>query len=106
MAGLDTEPLEPRPEPHDGLALCRVCATPDADAGHDWCEAAGGLVCRTCCRRRLLGDVGRMMAVSAGVAEPDEDTFGALGACATCERGQRWFARHVLGFMTRGSSPN
>lgn len=108
MAGLDTEPLEPRPAPHDGQALCRVCATPDADADHDWCAAASALVCKTCCQRLLLGDVGRMMAISAGVAEPDEDGGSGqpLVACAECERGQRWFADHVLGFMTRDSLPS
>jgi hypothetical protein len=83
-----------------------VCATPDADAEHDWCAAASALVCRTCCQRLLLGDVGRLMAVSAGIAAPDEQAPDPLGACAECERGQRWFAQHVLGFMTRDSLPS
>lgn len=106
MAGLDTDPLQTRPEPHDGQALCRVCSSADAEAGHDWCAAASGLVCRTCCQRLLLGDVGRMMAVSMGVAEPEDEDREPLGACAECERGRRWFAQHMLGFMARGSLPS
>ena len=105
MAGLDTDPLDLRPDPHDGLAVCLVCATPDADAEHDWCAAESGLVCRTCCQRLLLADVGRLMAISMGVAPP-EDGPDALGACADCERGRRWFADHVLGYMSRGTLPS
>jgi hypothetical protein len=53
----------------------------------------------------LLDDVGRLMSISAGSA-PTADTPDGLGACTECERGRRWFARHVLGYMTRGSLPN
>jgi len=106
VAGLDTQPLNIPPDPHDGQAVCRVCSTPAAEAGHDWCFAASGLVCRTCCQRALLGDVGRLMAVSAGAAPCDDDAPAPLGACAECERGRRWFADHMLGFMTRGSTPS
>lgn len=105
MAGLDAEPLKPRADPHDGVATCCVCTTADAEAEHDWCAATSGLVCRSCCQRLLLDDVGRLMAISMGAAPPAE-TPEALGACAECERGRRWFAQHVLGYMTQGSAPS
>lgn len=105
MAGSDAWPLEPRIDPHDGVATCCVCATADAQADHDWCAATSGLVCKACCQRMLLDDVGRLMSISAGSA-PTADTPDGLGACTECERGRRWFARHVLGYMTRGSLPN
>ena len=105
MAGLDTEPLEPRRDPHDGLATCAVCATPDAGAGHDWCAATSAIVCQACCQRLLLDDVARLMGIANG-SEPPAESPEALGACAECERGRRWFAQHVLGHMTRGSTPS
>jgi len=108
VAGLDTQPLNHTPDAHDGQAVCRVCSTPAADAGHDWCSAASGLVCRTCCQRALLGDGGKLIAASAGTAPTpcDDECPGPLSACAECERGRRWFADHMLGFMTRGSTPS
>jgi hypothetical protein len=102
MAGLDTDPLPLTPVPQDGQARCRLCATGDPDAGHDWCRAVSGLVCEACCHRVLLGDFGRVMAVAFGAADAEP----SLGACAECERGQRWFARQVLGAVTHGNLPS
>jgi hypothetical protein len=103
MAGLDTEPLSYPDPPHDGQARCRVCATGSPEAGHEWCDALSGLVCADCCQTVLLGDLGRLLAMTLdGRAEP----VIAQSACARCERGQRWFAGHVLGVMTRGTLPS
>jgi hypothetical protein len=54
----------------------------------------------------LLADVSRIMAGSGDAFAADDDEPGPLGACAGCERGRRWFAQHVIGFMTRGSLPS
>jgi hypothetical protein len=66
MAGLDTDPLPFAPPPRDGQAHCRLCATTEPDADHDWCRAASGLVCEACCHRVLLGDFGRIVASALG----------------------------------------
>jgi hypothetical protein len=102
MAGLDTDPLHQAPPLQDGEARCRLCATAEPEAEHDWCRAASGLVCDACCHRVLLGDLGRIMAAAFGGADPDD----SLGACAECERGQRWFARQVLGAVTPRTLPS
>jgi hypothetical protein len=102
MAGLDTDPLPFKPSPQDGQARCRLCATSDPRAEHDWCRAVSGLVCQDCCHRVLLGDLGRLMAITYGGG----DVELGLGACAECERGQRWFAHQVLGVVTRGALPS
>ena len=102
MAGLDIDPLSTRPVPHDGQAHCRLCATVDPHAGHDWCPAVSGLVCDSCCHRVLLGDMGRL---ALAALDPTDDGEGA-GQCAGCERGQQWFAIHVLGHVPRGTLPS
>jgi hypothetical protein len=105
MAGLDTDPLEQKRLPHDGQARCRVCASAAADAGHEWCPEVSGLVCRACCQRILLGDLGKVMAIALGVASGDEPSEG-LGACAGCERGGQWLAQHALGLVGGDSLPS
>jgi hypothetical protein len=105
MAGMDMGPLEQERLPHDGLARCRVCAGAEADAGHEWCPEVSGLVCRACCQRILLGDLGRVMAMAMGIAAGDEPSE-ELGACAGCERGGQWLARHALGLIGRDSLPS
>jgi hypothetical protein len=105
MAGLDTDPLEQTRLPHDGQARCRMCASSAADAGHEWCPEVSGLVCRACCQRVLLGDVGRVMVMALGLAGSDTQSEG-LGACAECERGGRWLAQHALGLIGSDSAPN
>lgn len=105
MAGLDTDPLERTRLPHDGQARCRVCASAEADAGHEWCPEVSGLVCRACCQRILLGDLGRVMAMALGIAAGDEPSDG-LGACAECERGGQWLAQHALGLVGGDSLPS
>lgn len=106
MAGLDTDPLRCEPAPHDGQARCRVCTDSDASAEHEWCAAVSGLVCRTCCHRILLSDLGRVMAVALGATGPGEDSPEDLGACATCERGSLWLARNALGLTDSRSMPS
>lgn len=105
MAGLDTDPLTPETRPHDGQARCRVCTDADASADHEWCAAVSGLVCRTCCQRILLGDLGRVMAAAMGATGPLDDADG-LGACATCERGGAWLAQNALGFSDSRTMPS
>jgi hypothetical protein len=106
VAGLDSDPLQIRQSSHDGQVLCLVCSTTDIDAEHEWCVATSGLVCRRCCQGMLLADVSRIMSAGLDETLVEEDEPGPLGACAGCERGRRWFAQHVLGFMTRGSLPS
>jgi hypothetical protein len=50
-----------------------------------------------------------MGMLMAGMSTPDsfdESVPEQLEACASCERGRRWFAQHVVGFMTRGTLPS
>ena len=102
MAGLDTDPLQLTPAPHDGLAHCVLCATVDPHAEHDWCRAISGLVCEACCQRVLVGDLGRLMAAMLGASDAEPQ----FGPCAECERGTRWFARHILGHLADGTLPS
>jgi hypothetical protein len=102
MAGLDTDPLHMARVAQDGQARCLLCSTVEPAAEHDWCRAASGLVCEDCCHRVLLGDLGRILASAFSGSGPDPE----LGACAECERGQRWFARQVLGAMTPRTLPS
>jgi hypothetical protein len=106
MAGLDTDPLRPVHRPHDGQARCRVCTDADAAAEHEWCAAVSGLVCRSCCQRILLGDLGRLMAVAAGAVALGDDTGEDPGACASCERGGRWLAHNALGLTDSRRMPS
>lgn len=101
MAGLDDEPLTHGPGRHDGMAACRLCSSTDASADHGWCAASGGLVCDSCCRRVLLGDVSglRLPAPETDLAD-DAETI--ISACLGCERGQRWYANLMLERVTRG----
>lgn len=98
MADLDTDPLSLTALPHDGEARCRLCASADAEARHDWCMAVSGLVCQTCCHRILLDDLGRLMSAAMGGCSSGDDAL----TCAECERGQRWIAGHVLGALRHG----
>jgi hypothetical protein len=106
MAGLDTDPLRHTPRPHDGQARCAVCTDPDASAEHEWCKVVGGLVCRSCCQRILLGDLGHVMAVALGAVAPGVGPAEGPGACASCDRGGRWLARNALGLTGRWSMPS
>ena len=104
MAGLDHTPIDTDRPVWDGQAVCRICATHDAEAEHEWCAATNALVCRDCCHRVLAGHVA--LIVTEGVAALDEDVPASVEACAGCDRGRRWFASHVAGLMTRGTPPN
>jgi hypothetical protein len=106
MAGLDADPLRPAPTAHDGQARCRVCTDADASAEHEWCAAVSGLVCRSCCHRFLLGDLGRVMAIALGAVGPGQDPGEDLGPCSTCERGGRWLAQNALGLTDRRTMPS
>jgi hypothetical protein len=107
MAGLDADPLaSSAPRPHDGQARCCVCTDADASAEHEWCAAVSGLVCRTCCQRILLGDLGRVMAAAMGASEPCHDAAEALGPCAECVRGGRWLAQNALGLGDGRTMPS
>jgi hypothetical protein len=104
MAGLDNRPLEPQRPTYDGQAMCRVCATNDADAEHDWCAASSALVCRSCCHRILMGHVA--LIVTEGFEALDQDVPESMEACARCERGRLWFAQHVAGLTSHGQATN
>lgn len=106
MAGLDTDPLKPAARPHDGQARCHICTDADASAEHDWCAAVGGLVCRSCCQRILLNDLGRLMAVAVGAVAADDDAAKDLGPCSECERGGRWLAHNALGLTDSRRMPS
>jgi hypothetical protein len=83
-----------------------VCTDADASAEHEWCEAVSGLVCRNCCHRILLGDLGRVMAIALGAVSPGEDPAQDLGPCATCDRGGKWLAQNALGLTDRRTMPS
>lgn len=42
--------------PHDGVLRCMLCAADEVSAGHDWCDAAGCIICDECCDALLAGD--------------------------------------------------
>jgi hypothetical protein len=84
------------------MARCRRCATVDPGAEHDWCEAAQGLVCESCCHHVLLGNLGKLMTGSLGADGLERE----LSVCAECERGQRWFAHQVLDAATPRQLPS
>jgi hypothetical protein len=99
MADLDSEPLSRTAPPHDGEARCRLCASADPQAHHDWCEAVSGLVCQSCCNRILLRDLGRLMSAAMGACTSDDEPM----TCANCERGQQWIAGYVLSTLGHGT---
>ena len=95
MADLDIHPRTlPQPR-HDGAASCRLCTTTAPGSDHEWCAAAGCLVCDDCCRRLVHGDPMRLSGISLESGEPM--TLEALYlACVRCERGHHRFAEHLL----------
>jgi len=105
MAGLDETPLPMAAARHDGLASCRLCASGDAAADHDWCPAVGGLVCEACCRRALVGDDSRLYAISAARAEGTETAEDLAAACMGCARGRRWFEEQLRLRRPEGGEP-
>ncbi len=104
MADLDRTP-QARPQRRaDGLASCRLCASVEAEADHDWCPASDGLVCAACCRRVLLGDVSRLASAMADADSPD--TFEAMmTACLGCDRAHSWYAEQVHRRFVGGAGP-
>ncbi len=105
MADLDGVPLERVPPRHDGLAACRLCSSSDAGADHDWCPAAEGLVCETCCRRVLLGEDTRLYAIAATRVDGDDSVENLSIACFGCDRGRRWFAEQLQRRLDGGAKP-
>ena len=101
MADLDTDPLSRTALPHDGEVRCRLCASADPTACHEWCQAISGLLCESCCQRILLGDLERLMSAAMGGPLP-ESTL----RCAECERGQRWITGHVLSAIRHVTRPS
>lgn len=100
MARLDAFPIARPEQPHDGEVRCGMCGSADADSAHEWCPVASRLVCDTCCHRMLVGDMSRSMAAALfGIGAPES------GACARCERGQKWLAGEVLDAMANGEMP-
>jgi hypothetical protein len=83
-----------------------VCTDADASAEHEWCAAVSGLVCRSCCQRILLGDLGRMMAIVVGAVTPAAGEPDDLGPCSECERGGRWLANNALGLTDSRRMPS
>jgi hypothetical protein len=104
MADLDRTPPERLPLRHDGLASCRLCASADAAAEHDWCPASEGLVCEACCRRVLLGDPSRL-EVAMGDADSPDVFETLITTCLSCERAKRWYAEQVYGRFAGGVGP-
>jgi len=78
VAGLDHTPIDIDRPVWDGQAVCRICATHDAEAEHEWCAATNALVCRDCCHRVLAGHVA--LIVTEGVAALDEDVPASVEA--------------------------
>jgi hypothetical protein len=73
---------------HDGSLRCMLCYDDSPAAGHDWCQAAGGLLCDECCTALLEGDPQRLVAVIANAAHPV--TLDALArGCETCPRAEQ-----------------
>lgn len=103
MAGLDNEPLTPDRERHDGAAMCRLCSSTDAIAGHAWCAASGGLVCDDCCRSLLLGDARQVPPTTASDLARRADMI--ISACLECERGQRWYTEQLRLHFADGNVP-
>lgn len=106
MATLDTSPLAQTSDRFDGEARCRLCATARPAAGHDWCPTVSGLVCDECCQHMLFGSLSRLMGAALSGASGTTDVGPLIGACASCERGQRWFAQHVLAMVQPGEQPS
>jgi hypothetical protein len=44
----------------DGRSRCRLCGD-DSAADHDWCLAAGALVCDSCCEEILRGATAKLL---------------------------------------------
>jgi hypothetical protein len=104
MADLDRTPQARQTQRHDGLASCRLCASADAAADHDWCPASEGLVCAACCRRVLLGDASPLETAMADADSPE--AFEALiTACLGCDRAQRWYAEQIHRRFVGGPGP-
>ena len=71
----------------DGRARCLLCCdAPGRD--HDWCAAAGGLVCDDCCREILSGEAERLHA-AARARRREIVPIEVLVACAACPRAER-----------------
>ena len=71
----------------DGRARCRLCAD-DTGHDHDWCAAAGALVCDACCDEVLGGEAGRLHSA----AKAESRTIApleVLTSCALCPRAER-----------------
>ena len=90
---------------HDGALRCALCADASPDAGHDWCPAAEGLVCETCCRRVLLGKDTRLYAIAATRVDGDDSVENLSVACFGCDRGRRWFAEQLHRRLGSGTEP-
>lgn len=94
--GIFDHGIEPqRRTAHDGALRCVLCSNASPEADHDWCPAAGCLVCDECCIALLQGDPHRIVSIisAAGhVVTPD----ALFHACADCGRGLRTAAEHAL----------
>ena len=83
------------PPRYDGAPHCVLCSSTHLAAGHEWCPAAGALVCDACCTRLLHGDTSRFVAIVANTGRSITPEM-LFGSCAECERAVRLMSEHIL----------
>ena len=76
--------------PWDGRARCRLCTNAHG-VDHDWCHAAGALVCDDCCEEVLGGEPGKLQAAAVAASRPMAP-LEILASCASCPRLARMLA--------------
>lgn len=86
---------------HDGAVRCGICATASSDAQHEWCPMSSSLICDSCCRRAIMGEMGRHLSAVFGSGDPL-----ASPQCMRCERGRAWLAGEVLDAMVNETLPS
>ena len=68
----------------DGRTRCRLCGRA-AGEDHEWCSAAGALVCDACCEEVLGGEPGKLQA-AANAGSRTMAPLEILASCAMCPR--------------------